>query len=67
MFRKEPNANIDEGEAGEYAMSENKVHGPNEIFDKDPLKLPDRQKSQRTGNTKCKEAMKQVTSLTDNT
>lgn len=70
VFRKEPIANIDEGEAAEDAIRGNKVHGPNTIPDKEPSKLPDRQKSSRTWNTKCKEALKHVTSLThivDNT
>lgn len=70
MFRKEPIANIDEGEAAEDAIPRNKVHGPNTISDKEPSKLPNRQKSSRTWNTKCKEALKHVTSLThivDNT
>ena len=70
MFRKEPIGNIAEEEAVEDAILENKVHGPNSIFDEEPSKLPDRQKSRRTWNTKCKEALKQVTTLThivDNT
>ena len=40
------------------------VHGPNNIFDEEPLKLPDRPKSRRTWNTKYKEALTQVTTLT---
>ena len=70
VFRKEPIANTDEREAVEEAILENKVHGPDNIFDEEPSKLPDRQKSPRTWNTKCKEALKQVTTLThvvDNT
>ena len=70
VFRKEPIANIEEGEAAKDAIPENKVHCTNKISDKEPSKLPDRQKSRRTWNTKCKEALKHVTSLThivDNT
>ena len=63
VFRKEPVDKIDEEEAVEDAIQENMVHGPNVKFDEEPLKLPVRPKSCRTWNTKCKEAIKQVTSL----
>jgi len=64
VFRKEPIAKIDEGEETEDAIPENKVHGSNVIFDEEPSKLPDKLKSRKTWNTKCKEAIKEVISLT---
>ena len=60
VFRKEPVDKIDEEEAEEDA----KVLSPNVSFDEEPSKLPVRPKSCRTWNTKCKEAIKQVSSLT---
>ena len=64
VSRKEPVDKIDEEEAVEDAIQENKVLSPNVNFDEEPSKLPVRPKSCRTWNTKCKEAIKQVTSLT---
>ena len=64
MFSKEPIATTDGRETVEDAIPQNKVHGPNVICNEEPSKLPDRQKYSRTWNTKCKEAIKQVTSLT---
>ena len=64
VFRKEPVDKMDEEETVEDVIQENEVHGPNVNFDEKPSKLPVRPKSCRTWNTKCKEAIKQVTSLT---
>ena len=40
VFSKEPIAKTDGREAVEDAIPENKIHGPNVIFDEEPSKLP---------------------------
>jgi len=53
VFLKEPIAKIDEEEVAEDAIPENKVRDSNVIFDDEPSKLPDRQKSRRTYQKGC--------------